>query len=259
MDDHAAIFTQRSGHSQEGDLIYDCAPPHGTIVGQPGSFPHHTVNSRLLHDTSNTKTDEKFRLREMEATLTGHSRVRHQVLSFFLLCRWTIHLQSLSLQSPATQSFNALLFFREFRFVVLCDFQGLESDVRVILFHSNHHCRVPDVSDIHVNSSDHNHTGRGAGCAGQTGDRLGPLRCKTTIKFHKLLLSYCFISLLKIEGGAISNKLFLILNTSRYFPIVQKQFPLARVKWLWQLCCTSVQDAIRLIRSVCDRQLGLGS
>lgn len=55
MDDHAVIFTQRSGHSQEGDLIYDCAPPHGPIVGQPGSFPHDTVNPRLLHDTSNTK------------------------------------------------------------------------------------------------------------------------------------------------------------------------------------------------------------
>lgn len=55
MDNHAVIFTKRPGHGQEGDLVYDRAPPHRTIVGQPGSFPHNTVNPRLLHDTSNTR------------------------------------------------------------------------------------------------------------------------------------------------------------------------------------------------------------
>lgn len=55
MGNHTAIFTKRSGHGQEGYLIYDCAPPHRTIVGQPGSFPYNTVHPRLLHDTSHTR------------------------------------------------------------------------------------------------------------------------------------------------------------------------------------------------------------
>lgn len=55
MDNHTAIFTKRSGHGQEGYLIYDCAPPDWTIVGQPGSFPHNAVHPRLLHDTSQTR------------------------------------------------------------------------------------------------------------------------------------------------------------------------------------------------------------
>lgn len=55
IDNHKAIITKRSGHGQEGYLIYDCAPPHWTIVGQSGSFPHNAVHPRLLHDTSQTR------------------------------------------------------------------------------------------------------------------------------------------------------------------------------------------------------------
>lgn len=49
---HVVIFTKGSGHSQEGDLINDCTPPHRTVMGQSGTFPHNTVHPRFLHYTT---------------------------------------------------------------------------------------------------------------------------------------------------------------------------------------------------------------
>lgn len=51
----ADVLTEGPGHSQEGDLVDDCTPPHGAIVGQPGPLPHNTVHPRLLHNTATTR------------------------------------------------------------------------------------------------------------------------------------------------------------------------------------------------------------
>lgn len=64
--------------------------------------------------------------------------------------------------SPATQSFNPLFFFRKLRFMVLCYFKSLERDISVVFLHSNYYRRVPYMGDIHVNSADYDHAGRGA-------------------------------------------------------------------------------------------------
>lgn len=49
------VFTEGSGHSQEGDLVDDGAPPHWAVMGQPGPLPHDTVDPRFLHYTAGAR------------------------------------------------------------------------------------------------------------------------------------------------------------------------------------------------------------
>lgn len=53
-------LTEGSSHSQEGNLVNDRAPPHRTIVGQPGPLPHHTVHPRFLHYATTPGSTQGF-------------------------------------------------------------------------------------------------------------------------------------------------------------------------------------------------------
>lgn len=60
-------FTEGSGHSQEGDLVNDCTPPHRTIMGQSGPLPYNTVHPRFLHYTVGSRTTSVLSLTENTA------------------------------------------------------------------------------------------------------------------------------------------------------------------------------------------------
>ena len=145
------FFTKGSGYSQERDLVYDRTPPHGAIMCQPGPLPHNTVHPRFLHNTT-IKKKKQYEVLKHDKIYSNATRMK---------CKNNRNILNQTI-SPATQSFNPFLFFRKFRFMILCYFKCLERDVRVVFFHSNHNCRIPYMSNIHVNATDHNNTGCGA-------------------------------------------------------------------------------------------------
>lgn len=70
--------------------------------------------------------------------------------------------------SPASQSFNSLLLFRELWLVVLRDLHSFDDFIGGIFPHAQHDRRVPNMSHKHVVPSDDNHTGCSARGAGKT-------------------------------------------------------------------------------------------
>lgn len=185
VNDYASTFTQGSGHSQEGYLIDDRTPPHRAIMCQSGPLPNNAVHPGFLHHTANTRITQ--RICKADGKYSNSDLKSWQPSDVLCLSDITpdpkIWLNlGVCLDSPATQAFDSLLFFRKFGLVVLCDFKRLECDVGVIFFHPDHDCWIPHMGDVHVDSSNHNYAGRGAGCAGQACNSLRPLCCEKISK-----------------------------------------------------------------------------
>lgn len=62
--------------------------------------------------------------------------------------------------------------------MVLGDLEGLQRDVRVVFFHTDHDRRVAHMGHVHLDATDDDDAGRGARRARQAGDGLRPLCCR---------------------------------------------------------------------------------
>lgn len=100
------IFTKGSGHSQEGDLVNDCTPPHRTVVGQSGPLPHNTVHPRFLHYTTGTRIAQHTSVQRLNRKSTAmlkrpvHQLTCHPVVQSFLFL-WEAQVYGLvSLRGP---------------------------------------------------------------------------------------------------------------------------------------------------------------